>query len=161
MERDCPQAISILQEHVLRIERELPGLPQFNLPFAYRLQGPLNVPALERSLVEVVRRHDSLRAGFSWAGERPVPFITPASNVVSPLGIEDLAVGISAGNNRAKALLLKKAELRAAQEAWTPFDTGARAVIPHAPLAARSRRPRLATDPASYHRRRLVYRDLL
>ena len=123
VERDCPQAISILQEHVLRIERELPGLPQFNLPFAYRLQGPLNVPALERSLVEVVRRHDSLRAGFSWAGERPVPFITPASNVVSPLGIEDLAVGISAGNNRAKALLLKKAELRAAQEAWTPFDT--------------------------------------
>ena len=122
VERDGPQAISILQEHVLRIERELPGLPQFNLPFAYRLQGPLNVPALERSLVEVVRRHDSLRTGFSWAGERPVAFIAPASDVDSPLGIEDLAVGISAGNNRAKALLLKKAELRAAQEAWTPFD---------------------------------------
>ena len=122
VERDGPQPVSILQEHVLRIERELPGLPQFNLPFAYRLQGPLNVPALERSLVEVVRRHDSLRTGFSWAGERPVALIAPASDVVSPLGIEDLAAGISAGNNRAKALLLKKAELRAAQEAWTPFD---------------------------------------
>jgi NRPS condensation-like uncharacterized protein len=117
----------------------LPGLPQFNLPFAYRLQGPLNVQALERSLVEVVRRHDSLRAGFSWAGERPVPFIMPASNVASPLGIEDLAVGISAGNNRAKALLLKKAELRAAQEAWTPFD------IERAPLF-RTRLLRLGPD---------------
>ncbi|MDE5452933.1 amino acid adenylation domain-containing protein [Bradyrhizobium sp. CSA112] len=122
VERDGRPAISILQEHVLRIERELPGLPQFNLPFAYRLQGPLNVPALERSLVEVVRRHDSLRTGFSWVGERPVPFVMPASDLVSPLGIEDLAIGTSAGNNRVRALLLKKAELRAAQEAWKPFD---------------------------------------
>jgi amino acid adenylation domain-containing protein len=122
VERDGPKAISILQEHVLRIERELPGLPQFNLPFAYRLHGPLNIPALERSLVEVVRRHDSLRTGFSWVGERPIPFIVPASDVVSPLGIEDLAVGTSTRNNRAKALLLKKVELRAEQEAWTPFE---------------------------------------
>jgi amino acid adenylation domain-containing protein len=139
VERDGPQAISILQERVLRIERELPGLPQFNLPFTYRLQGPLNVPALERSLVEVVRRHDSLRTGFSWAGERPAPFITPASDVVSPLRIEDLAVGTSAGNNRAKALMLKKVELRAEQEAWTPFD------LTRAPLF-RTRLLRLGPD---------------
>ena len=65
-ERDGPQPVSILQEHMLRIERDLPGLPQFNLPFAYRLQGPLNVPALKRSLAEVVRRHDLLRTGFAW-----------------------------------------------------------------------------------------------
>ena len=63
---------------MLRIERDLPGLPQFNLPFAYRLQGPLNVPALKRSLAEVVRRHDSLRMGFAWAGEVPVALIAPA-----------------------------------------------------------------------------------
>ena len=68
-ERDGPQPVSILQEHMLRIERDLPGLPQFNLPFAYRLQGPLNVPALKRSLAEVVRRHDSLRMGFAGAGD--------------------------------------------------------------------------------------------
>jgi hypothetical protein len=42
---------------MLRIERKLPGLPQFNLPFAYRLQGPLNVPALKRSLGGIARRH--------------------------------------------------------------------------------------------------------
>ena len=48
--RDCARRqamvsrpVSIMQENVFRIERELPGLPQFNLPFAYRLQGPLNV----------------------------------------------------------------------------------------------------------------------
>jgi amino acid adenylation domain-containing protein len=137
--RNDPQAISILQEHVFGIERELPGLPRFNLPFAYRLRGRLNVPALERSLLEVVRRHDSLRTGFRRVGERPVPFIIPAPEIVSPLGIEDLAGGTSAKNNHAKALLLKKAELRAAQEAWTPFD------ITRAPLF-RTRLLRLGPD---------------
>src|SRR5262249_2350185 len=106
----------------LRIERELPGLPKFTLPFAYRLQGLLNVPALERSLAEVVRRHDSLRTGFAWADDRPAAVTTPAADIDPPLLVEDLAARMSAKNDRAKALLLKKAELKAEQEAWTPFD---------------------------------------
>ena len=68
VEGDGPQPVSIVQERMLRIERELPGLPQFNLPFAYRLQGPLNVPALERSLAEVVRRHELAAHGICLAG---------------------------------------------------------------------------------------------
>ena len=139
VEGDGPQPVSIVQEHVLRIEREFPGLPQFNLPFAYRLQGPLNVPALERSLAEVVRRHDSLRTGFAWVDERPVALIAPAADIDSSLVVEDLAAGMPTGNNRAKALLLKKAELRAEQEAWTPFD------MARAPLF-RTRLLRLGAD---------------
>ncbi len=119
---DCPQLVSFVQEDVLRIERTLPGLPQFNLPFAYRLQGPLNVPALECSLAKIVRRHESLHTGFAWAGERPIALIAPASELDSSLAIEDLAAGVPAGNDRAKALLLKKAELLAEQQAWTPID---------------------------------------
>src|SRR5439155_10142479 len=119
---DGPQPVSIVQEHMLRIERALPGLPQFNLPFAYRLQGPLNVPALERSLAEVVRRHDSLRTRFVWVGEQPFALIAPAADIDSFVVIEDLAASAPTGNDRAKALLLKKAELQAEQEAWTPFD---------------------------------------
>lgn len=121
-ERDSAPVISLLQDQVLRIERELPGLPQFNLPYAYRLRGPLNVEALEWSLIEVVRRHDSLRTCFSWVRERPVPLVLAASEVVSPLVIEDLSNVSPTGDKRARALLLKKAELRVAQEAWTPFD---------------------------------------
>jgi amino acid adenylation domain-containing protein len=122
VEGDDPQPISIVQEHVSRIERELPGLPQFNLPFAYRLQGPLNARALERSLAEVVRRHDSLRTGFAWEDDRPIAVIAPASDIDLRLVIEDLAAGTRTGNDRARTLLLKKAELRAEQEAWKPFD---------------------------------------
>jgi non-ribosomal peptide synthetase component F len=120
---DGPQPVSIVQEHVLRIERELPGLPQFNLPFAYRLQGPLNVPALERSLAEVVRRHDSLRTQFAWVDKLPVALIASAADTDSSFIFEDLAARMRTGHKRTKALLLKKAELAAEQEAWTPFDT--------------------------------------
>jgi condensation domain-containing protein/phosphopantetheine binding protein len=118
-----PPLVSIMQEEVLWLERQLPGLPQFNLTFAYRLQGPLNVAALERSLTELMRRHDSLRTGFGWAGEQAIATITPACEAVSSLVIEDLAVD-APRDVRAKALLLKKAHLRVEQEAWTPFDIG-------------------------------------
>ncbi|MDP9086071.1 MAG: amino acid adenylation domain-containing protein [Pseudomonadota bacterium] len=115
-------AISIVQERVLGIERELPGLPQFNLPFVHRLQGPLNVSALQQSLVEVVRRHDSLRTGFSWVKGQPTAFVVAAADVDVRLLVEDLAAGIPARSKRARALLLEKAALQAEQEAWKPFE---------------------------------------
>ena len=119
---DSPQPVAIVQERMLRIEREVPGLPQFNLPFAYRLKGPLNVTVLGRSLAAVVRRHDSLRTGFAWQNEEPVAFITPPSEIKPSLIVEDLAAAVPARNSRAKALLRKKAALAAEQEALKPFD---------------------------------------
>jgi amino acid adenylation domain-containing protein len=116
------QPVSIVQEHVLRIERALPGLPQFNLRVAYRLQGRLNVSALEQSLAEVMRRHDSLRTAFVWKGEQPVALIAPAADIDTSLVVEDLADRAPEASDRIKALLLAKAELRAEQEAWTTFD---------------------------------------
>jgi hypothetical protein len=111
------------QEQMLRIEREFPALPQFNLPFAYRLRGPLSLSALKRSLAEVLRRHDALRMRFTYADGRPVALIVSASEIKSPLVVEDLAGRMPGGDARAKALLLRKAQLEAEQEAWTPIDT--------------------------------------
>jgi acyl-CoA synthetase (AMP-forming)/AMP-acid ligase II/acyl carrier protein len=136
---DGPQPVSIVQERMLRIERELPGLPQFNLRFAYRLRGPLNVLALERSLAEVVRRHGSLRTGFTWLDELPAALITPANDIKSSLIIEDLAAWAPVGNSRVKALLLRKVELAAEQERIKLIDTN------HAPLF-RARLLRLSAD---------------
>jgi acyl-CoA synthetase (AMP-forming)/AMP-acid ligase II/acyl carrier protein/NRPS condensation-like uncharacterized protein len=136
---DGPQPVSIVQERILRIERELPGLPQFNLRFAYRLRGPLNVLALERSLAEVVRRHGSLRTGFAWSDELPAALITPANDIKSSLIVEDLAAWAPVGNSRAKALLLRKAELAVEQERLKLIDTN------HAPLF-RARLLRLSAD---------------
>jgi amino acid adenylation domain-containing protein len=139
VEGDGPRPVTIVQEHVLRIERNLPGVPQFNVPLAYRLQGSLNIPVLEQSLLEVVRRHDSLRTAFAWVEERPVALVAPATDIHFSLVIDNLAAGIPAGDDRAKALLFKKAELEAEQEAWTPLN------IQHPPLF-RARLLRLAAD---------------
>jgi acyl-CoA synthetase (AMP-forming)/AMP-acid ligase II/acyl carrier protein len=136
---DGPQPVSVVQERMLRIERELPGLPQFNLRFAYRLRGPLNVFALERSLAEVVRRHGSLRTGFAWLDELPAALITPANDIKSSLIVEDFAAWAPVGNSRVKALLLRKAELAAEQERLKLIDTN------HAPLF-RARLLRLSAD---------------
>ena len=136
---DSPQPVAIVQERMLRIEREVPGLPQFNLPFAYRLRGPLNVTALGRSLAAVVRRHDSLRTGFAWRDEEPVAFITPPTKIKPSLIVEDLAAAVSAGNSRTKALLRKKVALAAERESLKPFD------MRRAPLI-RARLLRLGAD---------------
>jgi acyl-CoA synthetase (AMP-forming)/AMP-acid ligase II/acyl carrier protein len=122
--KEGPRPVAIVQERMLRIERELPGIPQFNLPFAYRLKGPLNVKALGHSLAEVVRRHDSLRTGFAWRGDQPVAFIHPPAKVRPALVVENLTVAVAAGNPRAKALLRSKAALVAERESLKPFDMG-------------------------------------
>ena len=69
-----------------------------------------------------MRRHDSLRTGFAWVDERPVALSVAASKVDFTLAVEDLAGEARAGNQRARALLLKQAGLKAEQQAWTPFD---------------------------------------
>ncbi len=148
---DGPQPVSIVQERMLRIERKLPGLPQFNLPFAYRLQGPLNVPALKRSLADVARRHDSLRTVFTWRDEVPIALVTPDVDVESILIVKDLTARRGARSARAKKLLLTKAKLEAQQAALEPIDTS------HAPLLRAylfrldAEGPRFASGRARYH----------
>jgi len=121
-----PPPVTIGQERILRIEREIPGLLQFNMPLAYRLQGPLNVGALEQSLSEVVRRHEALRTGFSWRRDLPVAVITPAAGVKSFFAVRDLTAGTR--HSRTKAVLLTKAKVTAEQEWLTPID------LKHPPL---------------------------
>ena len=125
---DGPQPMSIVQERMMRIERKLPGLPQFNLPFAYRIQGPLNVPALKRSLGGVARRHASLRTAFTWRDEVPIAVVMPDVDVESFLIVKNLAARSGARSARAKELLLTRAKLEAQQAALEPIDTT------HAPL---------------------------
>jgi amino acid adenylation domain-containing protein len=115
--------VSITQERVLGIEQALPGLPQFNVPYAYHLHGRLDIAALEQSLAEVVRRHDSLRTAFTWVDGHPVAKVVSFAAIGQPLiAVEDVARGIAIRNKRAKELLLKKAELLAEDSAWQPFE---------------------------------------
>lgn len=119
---DGPQPVSIVQERMLRIERKLPGLPQFNLPFAYRLEGPLNIPALKRSLADVVCRHASLRTTFTWQDEVPVALVTADVDVKSILVVKDLTNRTRAKTARLKELLSMKATLEVERVSLKPVE---------------------------------------
>ena len=56
---------SFAQERLWLVDRLDPGQAVYNTAVAWRLAGPLEVPALERSLQRVVDRHEALRTVFS------------------------------------------------------------------------------------------------
>ena len=69
--------LSFAQERLWFLEQMTPGSPIHNRPLALRLSGPLDCPALEQALTELLRRHEVLRATFSAEAGRPVQFIHP------------------------------------------------------------------------------------
>ena len=73
--------LSFAQERLWFIEQLEPGTPVHNIPAAFRLSGPLNVALLERSLNDVVRRHEVLRSSFGAVGGQPVQVLAPAATV--------------------------------------------------------------------------------
>ncbi len=72
--RDDPEAcpLSFAQERMWFLAELEPQSPAYNVPVAVRLRGSLDAAALERSVTEVVRRHESLRVTFTAAGGQPV-----------------------------------------------------------------------------------------
>jgi hypothetical protein len=97
-------------------------MPEFNLRFGFWLEGPLNVSRLKKSLGRVMQRHGSLRTQFvpGHGGSRAV--VRPAADIGLPFVLHDLSAGMPTEDPRVRALLARKAELLAEQEALTPFD---------------------------------------
>ncbi|MBB4372446.1 amino acid adenylation domain-containing protein [Bradyrhizobium sp. cir1] len=118
-----PPTLSIAQDQMIRIEQNLPGLPLFNLPFAFRLRGPLDPAILAQGFGDIVRRHESLRTGFGWNGEEPVSRIATPSELGPVLSVELIGDGRPHNNKRRKALELRKIDLLIEQETYAPFDT--------------------------------------
>ena len=76
-----PVPLSFAQERLWFLDRLVPNSPVYNIPVAVRLTGPLNVPALEWSLNEIVRRHESLRTTFAEKDGRPFQVIAPSLTI--------------------------------------------------------------------------------
>ncbi|QRN93140.1 amino acid adenylation domain-containing protein [Archangium violaceum] len=70
--------LSFVQERVCALERFVPGNPALYMPVALRLTGSLDVAVLERSLGEVIRRHEALRTTYATVDGRTVLRVTPA-----------------------------------------------------------------------------------
>ncbi|HEV7516891.1 MAG TPA: amino acid adenylation domain-containing protein, partial [Thermoanaerobaculia bacterium] len=79
-----PSVLSFQQERLWFFSRAEPESPAYNMPMALRLTGRLQLPALERTLGELVRRHESLRTTFRVLDGRPVQVVSPPVAWVLP-----------------------------------------------------------------------------
>ena len=81
-----PAPLSFAQQRLWFFDQYEPGSTAYNLPAALRLEGPLDVSALERAFNEMVRRHEALRTTFALREETPVQIV----HEPEPLDIEIL-----------------------------------------------------------------------
>jgi hypothetical protein len=79
---------SIAQERLWELQRVLPGIPFFNILYTLRITSPVDTILLERSINEIVRRHEILRTTFAVLDGRYVQIIAP--QLPLRLGLDDL-----------------------------------------------------------------------
>ena len=106
--RDEPLPASPAQERLWTLQQAVPDLPFFNILYALRITSPLDAKVLERSLDEIVRRHEILRTTIDVAGGRKIQVIAPQLTV--PLAVDDLRE-LSTSKREAAAHRLIQAEL--------------------------------------------------
>jgi acyl carrier protein len=111
--RDRQLPLSFAQQRLWFLEQLEPGSPLYNCPGAARLHGSLDVNALEQSLNEIIRRHESLRTSFANVAGQPSQVISDEWQL--RLDVEDISA-LGAAERETEV------ERRAAAEARQGFD---------------------------------------
>jgi amino acid adenylation domain-containing protein len=112
-ERTKRLPLSFAQQRLWFLEQIEGELTAYNMPFGWRLCGPLNTEALRRALETVVRRHEPLRTTFELVDGEPVQVIQTIERLELPL--EDLR-GLATNKQAAEIVM------RSGAEAERPFD---------------------------------------
>jgi amino acid adenylation domain-containing protein len=90
--RNGTAPLSFAQRRVWFLNQFESGSPHYNIAAAIRFNGRLDAVALERSLSELVRRHEALRTVFVIHGDEPVQQITESMETHLPMmNLERLA----------------------------------------------------------------------
>jgi len=89
--RTEPLPLSFSQQRLWFLE-QLGSGATYTIPSAFKLEGPLNIPALQQTLSEVVRRHESLRTIFAQvAGQIRQVIHAPAPVDLPVIGLQHLS----------------------------------------------------------------------
>ncbi|WP_013334418.1 non-ribosomal peptide synthetase [Gloeothece verrucosa] len=78
-------SLSFAQERIWFLEELEPHSTSHNLLQPFELKGKINQTALEKSLEEIIQRHEILRTIFILKDEKPVQVVIPAFSVEIPL----------------------------------------------------------------------------
>ncbi|MEH2438441.1 MAG: amino acid adenylation domain-containing protein [Nostoc sp.] len=103
--------LSLGQQRLWFLDRLEPGNPAYNISLAVNLKGKLDVPLLEQSLNEIIRRHETLRTTFTTVNGQPMQIIAPSLK----LSLIDHQKNIESQDDAAIRQLLT-------QESQRPFD---------------------------------------
>jgi amino acid adenylation domain-containing protein len=105
--------LSFAQERLWFMDQLEPNQPLYNIPDTHSFKGPLDLEALQRSLSEIVRRHEILRTTFQTVGGQPVQVIAPP---------QPLAVPVIDISHLPDAERTAEAQRLADEESIQPFD---------------------------------------
>src|ERR1051325_3828552 len=83
-----PAPLSCAQQRIWFLDQLEPESPLYNIHMGVELSGPLNVSVLQRSIAEILRRHEALRTTFAVIDNRPVQVIN--KHVIFKLPVTDL-----------------------------------------------------------------------
>jgi len=110
---DQPRQLSYSQQRLWFLDQLLPDRPTYNMAYAYRLRGTLDVEALRQALCDVVGRHEVLRTGFLAVDGVAHPRV--AKDIAVALPVTDLS-GCAESERVLQARRLASSEVR------RPFD---------------------------------------
>ncbi|MGE0127952.1 MAG: amino acid adenylation domain-containing protein [Blastocatellales bacterium] len=111
--RNGEAPLSFAQQRLWFLDQLAPGNSLYNISQAIQVKGALDATALDRTLNEIVRRHEILRTTFAAADGKPIQIIAPAFRLSLPIvNLQELEE------------TKREAEARrlAAVEAGRPFD---------------------------------------
>ncbi|HET9711371.1 MAG TPA: condensation domain-containing protein, partial [Pyrinomonadaceae bacterium] len=105
--------LSFAQQRLWFLDQLEPGSALYNVPTSVRLTGELDIDALNLTVDEIVRRHESLRTVFVVIEEEPRQLILPpATNTMVVVNLRDLD----------PAARKREVDRRVNEEAHQPFD---------------------------------------
>ncbi|KJY41312.1 hypothetical protein VR41_13195, partial [Streptomyces sp. NRRL B-1568] len=113
VDRDQPLLLSFGQQQMWFLNQMAPDSPEYLVPLAARLRGPLDVEALRAAWNQVVARHEVLRTRYVLSGDEPVQVVDAPRPLELPV-VELSGTPAAELEDRARAL--------AEDEAATPID---------------------------------------
>ncbi|MEH2216142.1 MAG: amino acid adenylation domain-containing protein [Nostoc sp.] len=80
-----PAPLSFAQQRLWFLAQLEPNSPFYNIPAAVRLQGQLNLEALQQSFNEIISRHEALRTNFQTIEGQAISVLSEAMPLTLPI----------------------------------------------------------------------------